>query len=217
MSTREPVEALRTALGELLPRDLGAQLLFEALRSVPSLPRSDEEVEALVQGSLRAALIRKTGADRGAALAENLAQHIRKERPRRDADATRSMPTLRRPVPVMVLGASDRFSERLSAVLGPKRVETLPCHDLDQFQRAMHRQEISLAVIDASDFAPVEPKELAETLAELRATTARVVWCASLPYGRTLLGCMGDQSVVSLEAEEGIEPLLDLIRSRHGR
>jgi len=28
---------------------------------------------------------------------------------------------------------------------------------------------------------------------------------------------MGDQSVVSLETEEGIEPLLDLIRSRHGR
>lgn len=217
MSTREPVEALRTALGELLPRDLGAQLLFEALRPLPSLPRSDEEVEALVRGSLREALIRHSGADRGAALADGLALLIRNERPRRDADSTRSMPTLRRPVPVMVLGASDRFTERLDAVLGPKRVETLPCHDLDQLQRAVRRQEIALAVIDASDFAPIEPKELAKALSELRATTARVVWCATLPYGRALLKALADQAVVSLESEEGIEPLLDLIRSRHGR
>ncbi|NOY93321.1 MAG: hypothetical protein GXP55_19215 [Deltaproteobacteria bacterium] len=217
MSKRQPVEALRTALGELLPRDLGPGLLFEALRPLPTLPRSDEEVAALVHGSLRDALIRRAGETRGAALAERLAQRIREERPPRDADATRSMPTLRHPVPVVFVAAGDGFSDKLTASLGPKRIEALPCHDLDEFQRALRREEIALAVVDASDFAPIEPKELAEALSTLRATTARVVWSASLPYGRALIASLGDQATVSLEADEGIEPLLDLIRSRHAR
>jgi hypothetical protein len=150
-------------------------------------------------------------------LADRLAQRLREGRPRKDADATRALPTLREPVPVVLIAAGRQFADKLAVALGPKRILALPCHDLDSLQRLIHREEVALAVIDASDFAAIEPATLARTLAGLRATTARVVWAGSLPYGRALLEQLSDQAPVSLEADEGIEPLLDLIRSRHTR
>jgi len=212
MSTPEPVDALRSALGEMLPRDLGPQILFQALRPLPNLPRTQEEVDALVRGSLRDALIREVGEARGVDLSERLAQRLSAARPARDADATRSLPTLRHPVPVMIVAASTRFSDKLAATLGPQRVKALACTSLSDIERTMSRVDVAIAVVDASDFASIEPPTLALVLAQLRPTTPRVVWSASLPYGRALVGRL--KGAVSLEADEGVEPLLDLVRSR---
>lgn len=212
MSIPEPVEALRSALSELLPRDLGPQLLFQALRPLPNLPRTQDEVEALVAGSLREALIREVGASRGEDLTQRLTERLQAQRPAHDPDATRSLPTLRHPVPVMVVGASRRFGDKLAAALGPRRVEVTTCDSLDAIERAMARLDIALAVIDASDFASIEPPALALALGRLRPTAARVVWAASLPYGKALLARL--PGGVSLEADEGVDPLLDLVRSR---
>ena len=49
-----------------------------------------------------------------------------------------------------------------------------------------------------------------------RLATARVLWGSDLPYGQTIARATrpDDPTLILLPLEEGIEPLLDIIRSR---
>jgi hypothetical protein len=76
-----------------------------------------------------------------------------------------------------------------------------------------------VVLVDATDFPPVEPDELATALATGPSTLVRVLWGADLPYGRGVVAAATARGValIALERAHGVEPLLDLVRSRRQR
>jgi len=132
----------------------------------------------------------------------------------REDEATTAVPTATDPVAVAVIAASPAFARRLEAVLGPRRVA--PFTVSDQGTLGELGQAPSLVLVDCTDFAPVEASSLAVSLSSLPGTTVRVVWGSNLPYGRSLVEAMlqADVPHTPIDRQEGLEPLLDLIRAR---
>ncbi|MDH5492926.1 MAG: hypothetical protein OEY14_13310, partial [Myxococcales bacterium] len=62
----------------------------------------------------------------------------------------------------------------------------------------------------------IDTDEMVRSLQELHRSTALVVWAANLPYGRSILRALGKAkaTAVALSQGDGLDPLLDMIRSR---
>ena len=120
-----------------------------------------------------------------------------------------------KPVPVRILGAGESFATRLRYALGPARVDA---SRRAQPKALCDEAELAIVVVDASDFVPIEPEQLVRELAGLPPTVTLALWAAELPFGQRFqeaLAAAGVPAVVIAQAE-GIDPLLDLIRSRRG-
>jgi len=207
-------------------------VLFEALSSHGSdVPSTTEALRKLANLSLRPALEKRIAEDRVEAMmqrvhaaleAEESEPEISIQRGRstapppatgREADATRAVPTTKRPVQVLVVAGGDGFERRLASALGPARVAPATAATLRDIQRF---RNAAIVLVDATSFPAIEPRDLADELAGLPETTAKCIWGSDLPYGRGVLAAIEPigTHVVSITRADGIEPLLDLIRSR---
>jgi hypothetical protein len=232
------VTVIRKALEGVLSPSATSSVLFEALGNHgQSIPRSTIELTELVRGSLSIALSRRLGPTRAAQVVSSIERAIETapfgepeplRRPAdpdataplaavmhgRDADATATVPTATAAVDVEVFAAGRGFVDRLVTVLGPRRVAPSVTSDIDRVGRSTPPPAI--LVVDATDFTPTSPGVVSIGLARFPTTTAIVVWGAELPYGRSIVKVAAERSlhVVPLPRAHGIDPLLDLIRSR---
>jgi hypothetical protein len=221
-------------LREVLEKDMSpanvSAVLFEALSSHGSdVPNTPEALRQLADESLKPALEKRLDAAKVEALMKKVHAALEEDdgAPEisigqtssapppsgREADATRAVPTTTTPVPVLVVAGSDAFERRLASALGPARVAPATAgtvHDIKRFRNS------AIVLVDATSFPPIEPVDLADELAGLPETTAKVIWGADLPYGRSVSSAIEPigTHVVRITRADGIDPLLDLIRSR---
>ncbi len=226
-------------LREVLERDMSpatvSAVLFEALSSYGSdVPSTPDGLRKLATQSLEPALKKRVDDDRATLLMEKVIAALEapadeeSDAPEiviqtgvptmpppsaRDADATRAVPTTSSPVHVLVIASGEAFERRLATVLGPQRVAPVSAatvHNIQRFRTA------AIVLVDSTSFPEISPVELADELAGLPDTTAKVIWAADLPYGRSVIRAIEPigTNVISITRGEGIEPLLDVIRSR---
>lgn len=118
------------------------------------------------------------------------------------------------PVPVAVLAASDSFAMRLTLALGPERVASAHVPALGEL--GPHLKSAAMVLLDATDVPDAASVDVARALQSLPQDCVAAVWGADLPFGERVASVLHDagQRCVSVSTEEGIDPLVDLVRSR---
>jgi hypothetical protein len=215
------VHVIREALECVLAPEVAAAVFFESLNGPDGVPETKEEVALMVRGPLYASLVERVGADEANAVVERILMTLEPMpsagllRKSREEDATRAVPTHRRPVKVRVVAGGPGFATRLRYVLGPTRIEVE--HATDPALIASEAPPApAIVIVDATDFPPQDPVAIVRALEALPPATTRVLWASELPFGQRCREAFfgGSGEVVALARGEGIEPLLDLIRSR---
>jgi hypothetical protein len=228
--TRGDVWILRDVLERELSPSTTSAVLFEALTTYGSeVPETKEALRDLARGAIRAALEKRVGKELVSKLMEGLIDALEGSEPEivitresvrdappvvsRGAESTRAVPTVTTPVPVLVVAAGGTFERRLAVALGPRRVAPMTAASIPDMRKY---RSCAIVLVDATDFGRIEPVDLADELAGLPETTARVVWAADLPYGRRVMSALSQigASVIPLTQKDGIDPLLDLIKAR---
>jgi hypothetical protein len=210
------VRLLRETLEEELPEGIAAAVLFRALADWGArVPSSFGEVLQLVDGPLAAALAERLGAARADALRGALERRLRlAERPtdtvaapepwRFDEATTRALPKLGRAVGLRVASGTPTLAALVAASLGPDRVRGASAGETD-----------ALFLVDATD--PPDWSE-AEVLAAAGRAALTLLWGADTDAGRRLAARLAREGVEHLgfDTAHGVEPLLDVVRSRAG-
>jgi hypothetical protein len=228
----EATRVLRRTLEEALDTRRASSILFEALNAAGKrVPRTHDEVLAVLRGPLRGVLARQLGDEEAGALVgriesalmpacdpvdtqevplDELAAQTRLE------DATAVFPTEDRAVPILIAAAGRGFEQRVAIALGERRAAPTTVSSHEGLQRALDRPPPAVYLIDATDFPAIDPGRLLNAARALPSTTVCVVWGVDLPFGRNLARAVAahDRTWVLLELREGIAPLLDLVRSR---
>jgi hypothetical protein len=135
----------------------------------------------------------------------------------RERDATELVPTTRDAVTVLVVAGGGGLALRLTASLGSRRVAPFVLGTLTAIRDYLSGVGApNILLVDATDFPPIAPEELSLVLRRGPRTMVRAIWGADLPYGRSLVATVDQATVpvVGLERSHGVDPLLDLIRSR---
>lgn len=227
-SGQRRVAIVRSALAHSTSPTKTSALLFEALGSYgDQVPETVEELMALVHGPLWKALVQHLGEEEATDIVARIEGELRDDRTilmdEADLvtvaepvgrDATTAVPTSTAAVPVTVVSSGSGFAERLVAALGPRRVSARAVGAIESLSAL--QETPAIVIVDATDFAPIEPADLSQALSTLPSTTAHVIWACDLPYGRRTVDAMHADNLanVALPRDEGVEPLLDLIRSR---
>lgn len=231
MTEPNPSRVLRRALEEALEKHIASTVLFEALGAAGNVvPQSSEDVLRVVRGPLREVLSRRLETDAAAGLLARIEELLVPVEPatlelsldelvdetRGGPDATVLTPTEDRAVHVIVLAATQGFSARLQMTLGEARVAAVWAKDAARFKELIAKRAPAIVLVDGTDVPRVDARELLRIFAPLPVTTARVVWGAGLPYARSVAELLGEDRAgwVILDLDEGISPLIDLVRSR---
>ncbi len=215
------VHVIREALECVLAPEVAAAVFFESLNGPDGVPETKDEVMLMVRGPLYASLVERVGPDEANAVVQRILitlepmQSGSAPRKSREDDATRAVPTHKRPVKVRVIAGGPGFATRLRYVLGPTRIEVASSADPDALVREAPPAP-SIIIVDATDFPPHGPDAIVRALDGLPPTTTRVLWASELPFGQRCREAFLEaaEEIVALTRAEGIEPLLDLIRSR---
>lgn len=232
VSELTPTRVLRRTLEQALDSRLASSLLFEALgASGGGVPQSREEVLAVVHGTLRDALARRVGQGEAASIVERIdhaladaydavaTQEVPLDQLAAQTspdEATAAFPTDDRAVRVIVVAGGRGFEQRLAVALGERRIAPHTVRSHEGLRQALDDDAPAIFLVDASDFPAIDPAHLLAAGEALPRATTCVLWGAELPYGKNLLRSIAahERPWTTLELREGIDPLLDLVRSR---
>ncbi len=232
VSEMAPTRVLRRTLEEALDTRLASSVLFEALgASGKGVPQTQDEVLRVVHGPLREALSRRMGDPDALAIVDRIHDALARaydavttqERPLDELaaetspdEATASFPTQDRAVPVLVIASGRGFEHRLGIALGEGRVAPVTVRSHEGLRRALDSETPALFLVDASDFPAIDPSRVLAAADSLPSTTTCVLWGAELPYGKSFARAIEahPRRWITLVLREGIDPLLDLVRSR---
>jgi len=216
------IRLIRESLEGVLHPSAASTLFFEAMQvRGGELPDGPREALDLVNGPLRDALRDKLGND-GEALADqigmllsSIGREVRK-RPSRHDEQTRAVNLSDETMPVFVLTASETLVAQLHASVGPKVITPVHAADTATLRQRLAQLAPSFVLIDASEFPAIEPEDLAEQLERLPDEIVKALWGADLPYGQGVMGAAHRLgfTLTPFDRREGIEPVIDVIRSR---
>lgn len=218
---------MREVLESALSDAVASRVLFEALEGRP-LPRGLPDVRLLVRGPLAERLAARLGDDAAEIVVDDIDAMLTRSAAMGDleievdvdeeATITREMLHAgEAPVPVLVAAANDSLALLLAASLGAARVHAETAQD----EAALRKRTFSLgpifAVVHGADPPHGEPSGLASALAAMPASVVRLLWAADAPAAAPLVTELDRRGidVVRLVRANGIDPLLDLVRSRH--
>lgn len=221
---------MREALEGVLAPALVSRVIFDALEShgesIPSTPR---DLIELVRGPLRARLVERLGLDTAAIAVEHVIallqamdepRSIRGGTPIRvtapESGPTLAIPTGPEPVPVVVIAGATAMLCRLEAALGSRRLAAWPAVTADDVRASLKQGSPAIVLVDAGDIPAIAIETLASFLASVPSTAVCAVWASELPFARRLAVAakVAGADLVWLSRKDGVEPLLDLIRSR---
>ncbi len=226
---RPELRLVREKLESVVAPALAQAALFEALAEAGGKPPTSEDgVIALLEGPLLRALSDRLDPDDLEQLISEMIAAVRQvfalqpapQKGRfRELDATLEVRRGKGAVAVLVFSGTDDLAARLQVALGSDRVAARTCTSREEVELLLARSPVPpILLVDAVEFPPIEPVELAELIAGAPADTVRAIWGADLGYGGVVLGELVDRRVPAtpLDRREGIDPLLDLVRSRAG-
>jgi hypothetical protein len=231
MAERPELRLVREHLESVLSPSLAGQVLFEALGVAGGrMPKTVRDTTFLVEGPLRAVLeerLRKGEADAlvadvMAALAPALASETSAPAPLR-GDVTLEVPlsVAGEAVRLVVLSAEETFAVQIEGALGSSRVSAVTLRSAQALSRVLNVPVTApeVLVVDASRFPPIEPGDLAAALDAVPDTVPRAIWGSDLPYGAAVIREVAARKgrATPFDRTEGVDPILDLVRSRAGR
>jgi len=120
------------------------------------------------------------------------------------------------PVRVLVLSRSASIAVRLRAALGGLQVHVSSASDATSAREVGAKYDPEVVVIDA--LAPIADADTVMLFVEaLPPTSTSVLWGEEQAFGRQMKHEAVQRRVklTTVERSEGVEPVLDLIRSRH--
>jgi hypothetical protein len=228
---RPEMRLVREKLESVLAPTMASSVLFDALAEVGGRPPTTGEATlALVEGPLSRVLARRLRGVEGDALIEELVETLRmvvkpamtpaapplRMRPR-ESDPTLEVTPTEGAVPVLVLAGSDNLAMRLVAVLGPGRIATRTLYNKAELTGQLRSSSTpQIILIDATDVPAIEPADLATLLSGTRPGTVHAIWGTDLAYGSAVIAQLAEHKVSAtpIDRKEGIEPFVDLVRSR---
>lgn len=220
------IRLIRETVEGVLHPATAASVLFDALQEAGGVPGSPEDVLALVRGPLTRRLVERLGEETTQSLLDQLELMLRaivaapkvRKRPSRHEDTTRSVELSSETLPVYVLASSRAFADKLAAALGPHIMSAVLVTDDAMLADRLETVAPAFVLLDASDFPAIDPGALATRLAGVATDVVKAVWGADLPYGMAALAAAQEQglALTPFDRREGIEPLMDMIRSRRG-
>lgn len=231
---RPELRLVREKLESVLAPALASSVLFEALADGDGRPPSTGEgTLAFVKGPLARVLARKIRGETGTVIVKDLTEMLEaivgpqltpvspahRNKVVRDMDVTFEITRDKGAVPVLVLASQDALAARLEAALGPGRISTRTVSTKHELEGQLKKTSFAkILLVDAIEFPSIEPVALAALLQSSPPGTIHAIWGADLAYGSVLLGELLEKRVPAtpLDRREGIEPLLDLVRSRRG-
>lgn len=216
------IRLIRETLEGVLHPSAAATMFFAALQEFGGvLPADAREAIDLVNGPLRHSLVERLGDD-GDTVADELATRLStiqrevRKRPSRHDEQTKAVSLSDETLPVYILSASKSLVALLHASLGPQVMSPLWVPDAQTLRDRLGQIAPGFVLIDGSDFPAIEPDELARALQSLKPEIVRAMWGADLPYGQGVLDAAHrlGYSLTPFDRREGVEPMLDVIRSR---
>ena len=212
---------IREALEGLLEPRVASHVLFEALErgGIESLPSDASLLIGFVEGPLRAATAERAGEATAADIVERLTSVLQKAvvmDAAPDVSRTVEVPLGAGPVRVMVMGRGSSLAVRLRAALGGDRVAIGASTATPAAEHMVGTLRPEIIILDAVDPIQDAVEDVAAFLARVPAKTTRLVWGREQPWASRLADAL-DQATVPytpVDRRDGVEPLLDLIRSR---
>jgi len=217
------IRLIRETLEGVMHPSTASSVFFEALQAGGgSLPDDARAAVELVNGPLRSGLADRLGKDAGDTIADQLAELLSRvgrevrKRPSRHDQQTRAISLSNDTLPVFVLTASRQLVDRLHAALGPIMSPVIVT-DSEVLRIRLTQIKPAFVLVDASEFPAIEPDDLVSQVSMLESGVIRAVWGSDLPYGQGVMdaalkrGC----PITTFDRREGVEPLIDVIRSRH--
>lgn len=223
------IRLIRETLEGVLSPPIASTLLFEALAERGgAVPTTHEAILALVRGPIAERLRARLGDDMTQTVLEQLdamlasiapspgPAHAARRRPVRHDERTRDIELSSETLPVYVLSSSRGFTETLSAALGPHVMSGVHVADGAMFDERLEQVPPAFVLVNALDFPAIDPGRLADRLAALPADLVKAIWGSDLPYGVAAIAAAEERGVhlTPFDREEGIAPLMDMIRSR---
>lgn len=228
---RPELKLVREKLESLVAPELASSILFEALAEVGGRPpASGEATLALVEGPLARVLGRRVRGAEADLIIDELVGMLRmivgpaatpiapmSRAQVRDLEITLEISLDKGAVAVLVLSGREDLAMRLEAALGPGRITTRTFTTHDELSARVKGGRLPpIVLVDAVEFPSIEPVDLATLLQRSPKGTVHAIWGADLAYGSMVLGELVQRRIPAtpLDRREGIEPLLDLVRSR---
>ncbi len=215
---------VREALEGMIEPTAASAALFEALEAQGSddLPGSGTELLDFVRGPLRTVVERRigtAGADEIVQHMESTVERVEKGLPLRSGGAATTLEINigTGPVRVLSLSTSTSLAVRLRAALGGMQVHVVSASNVEQAEAKGAKLDPDVVVVDATAPITDDADALMAFLGKVKNTSTSVIWGEELSFGRTLKheAVQRRVNLTTVERAEGVDLLLDLIRSRH--
>lgn len=224
------LQVIREALEGIVQPQLASAALFEAVTHYEPEELADREtMNTLVTMHLHDALAKRVGADEADAAIEHISGLLKmilskpeplleEERNTLEFEAHSTLEITRGtgPVQLVVCAVGSRLAAHLSSAVGETRLITATVRDAYEAQIVVEGMEPDIFLFDGANLPPDSPDKLARAVKKASSNMWIVVWSTDMPEERKLLDALNnlDVNVTSFDREEGVDPLLDLIRSR---
>ena len=206
----------------MLVPEVAAKVLFEALEAAGgAIPRELDALKRWVSQDLHAAVAKRLGDDEASmtsnmlvALLERGSQpEIPKKRQRYSENPTAEIELMPGRARVAVVADTTKLARNLQMAMGP-RIAPLGVRDVSRLSTLVVELRATIVLVDASEPPETTPAGLAQVLVELAGQMLVVVWGTGTSFAQHLGRACGEAKITWLTREDGVDPLLDLIRSR---
>lgn len=212
---------IREALEGLIEPRVASSVIFEALElgGVEQLPSDGDDLLGFIQGPLQTATANRVGESTAGDVVDRLTEVLERALRRPDAagqSRTVEVPAGAGPVRVLVMGRGTSLAVRLRASLGGDRVAVGAATALPAAEHLIANLNPELVVVDAADPIQSPVEEVAALLARLPPPCIRLVWGREQAWADRMAEALeaANSSFTPVDRREGVDPLLDLIRSR---
>jgi len=213
---------LREALEGLIEPKTASGVIFEALgdESSGELPADVDGLLAFVQGPLRRATGKRVGESSAREVVERLEQVLDRVSKRpgavRSGSTTLEVPVSTGPVRVLVLSRSSTLAMRLRAALGGDRIAVGAATAVPAGEHLRSQLKPEMVIVDAVDPVQDGLEALVGLLGSFDPSITILLWGREQEWAERLDARLGSAGVETtpVDRREGVDPLLDLIRSR---
>lgn len=212
---------IREALEGLIEPRVASSVIFEALErgGIDALPSDGERLLDFIRGPLRSTTAERVGSSSADDVVERLADVLRTALSAPEAaTGARTVEVLpgAGPVRVLVMGRGSSLAVRLRAALGGDRVAVGAATALPAAEHMATNLRPELVILDAVDPLQDPVEAIVAMLRSLPSGTTRLVWGGEQPWAGRVSSALDAASIsyTPVDRREGVDPLLDLIRSR---
>ena len=215
------MKLIRTKMEALLAPRTASAIIFDALASdrANEIPDKPAALYRFVTGPLRGAAERRIGAADAKQLIAQLEKALvvgARPEPEITAGRTLELPIGGGPIQVVVASVDASLAVALRASVGGDRLGVQVVETPTALRGAVRRLRPELVVLDGTAAISGVLEEIVAAIETLPPTSARLLWGHDHPFGARLAKVLEDRrcEFSRIDHREGVEPLLDLVRSR---